>query len=152
MIVICFFLKFGCLKEKVKFDNIPKTNQEYITVTYVCIRVVDRYRFLSSRQDSVVKTLDNIYFEILKKGFPGIWENIDKNVAYPYEYFNSIHDSQKPVNKFKNEDFFGKIKNVCPSDEGTGRTKGIIRIFFIKNEELTNFYIKNDVILSSDFF
>ena len=31
-----------------KFDNIPKTNQEDISVTYGCIRFIDNYRFLSS--------------------------------------------------------------------------------------------------------
>ena len=43
--------------DKVKFDNIPKTNEEYISLTYGCFRVIDSYRFLSSRLDSLVKTL-----------------------------------------------------------------------------------------------
>ena len=43
--------------DKVKFDIIPKTIEEYISVTYGCIRFIDSYRFLSSSLDSVVKTL-----------------------------------------------------------------------------------------------
>ena len=43
--------------DNVKFDIIPKTNEEYISVTYGCIRFIDSYRFLSSRLDSLVKTL-----------------------------------------------------------------------------------------------
>ena len=43
--------------DKLKFDIIPKTNGEYISVTYGCIRFIDSYRFLSSGLDSVVKTL-----------------------------------------------------------------------------------------------
>ena len=44
-----FFKKLAVKKnEKMKFDIIPKTNEEYISVTYVCIRFLDRYRFLSN--------------------------------------------------------------------------------------------------------
>ena len=43
--------------DKVYFDIIPKTNEEYISVTYGCIRFIDSYRFLSSGLDSLVKTL-----------------------------------------------------------------------------------------------
>ena len=46
--------------DKVKFDIVPKTNEEYISVTYGCIRFRDSYRFLSSSLDSLVKTsVDN---------------------------------------------------------------------------------------------
>ena len=44
-------------KDKVDFEIIPKTNEDYITVTYGCIRFFDNYRFLSSSLDSLVKTL-----------------------------------------------------------------------------------------------
>ena len=44
-------------KDKVDFEVIPKTNEEYISVTYGCIRFIDSYRFLSSSLDSLVKTL-----------------------------------------------------------------------------------------------
>ena len=43
--------------DKVKFDIIPKTIEEYISVTYGCIRFIDSCRFLSSSLDSLVKTL-----------------------------------------------------------------------------------------------
>ena len=43
--------------DKVKFDIIPKTSKEYISVTNGCIRFIDSYRFLSSSLDSLVKTL-----------------------------------------------------------------------------------------------
>ena len=44
-------------KDKVDFEIIPKTNEEYISVTYGCIRFIDSYRFLSSGLDSLVKTI-----------------------------------------------------------------------------------------------
>ena len=43
--------------DKVKLDNVPKTNEEYISVTYGCIRLVDSHRLLSSSLDSLVETL-----------------------------------------------------------------------------------------------
>ena len=53
-----FFKKLVDKKnDKVCFDIIPKTNEEYIFVTYGCIRFIDSYRFLSSGLDSLVKTL-----------------------------------------------------------------------------------------------
>ena len=56
-----FFKKLVDKKNnKVKFDIIPKTNEEYISVTYGCIRFIDSYRFISSGLDSLVKTfVDN---------------------------------------------------------------------------------------------
>ena len=57
-------------KDKVDFEIIPKTNEEYISVTYGCNRFIDSYRFLSSGLDSLVKTLvdnSNRTLENLKK-------------------------------------------------------------------------------------
>ena len=53
------FLKtlVGKKNEKVEFEIIPKTNEEYTSVTYGCIRFIDSYRFRSSSLDSLVKTL-----------------------------------------------------------------------------------------------
>ena len=197
-------------KDKVDFDIIPKTNEEYISVTYGCIRFIDSYRFLSSGLDSLVKTLvdnshktlgdlkkeivDNDYIlnivtdigeynrtikdlkkdysdkineleeallnymgendlKILKTGFPDMWKYLTKKLAYPYEYFNTIDDYQKPVDNLKKEDFFSKLKNKCPDDEEIERTKEIIRKFNIKNgEELTEIYLKSDVFLLACVF
>ena len=74
-------------------------------------------------------------------------------MAYPYEFFNCIEDYQKPVNKLKKEDFFCKLKNKCPDDEETERTKEIIKIFDIENEEeLTEIYLKSDLLLLACVF
>ena len=56
--------------DKVKIDIIPKTNEEYISVTNGCQRFIDSYRLSSISLDSLVKTLvDNSRktFKILKK-------------------------------------------------------------------------------------
>ena len=149
-----FFKKLVDKKnDKVKFDIIPETNEEYISVTYGCIRFKDSYRFLSSILDSLVKNLDNDDFVILKKEFLDNWQYLDKKLAYPYEYFNSNDDYNKTVYNLKKENFFSKLKNKCPDDEEIQRTKEIIETFDIKSgEELTKLYLKSDVVLLADVF
>ena len=79
-----FFKKLVDKKnDNVKFDIIPKTNEEYISVTYGCIRFIDSYRYLSSNLDSLVKNLDNDNFVILKKDFPDKWQYLNKKVSLP---------------------------------------------------------------------
>ena len=39
-------------KDKVEFEIVPKTKEEYISVTYGCIKFIDSYRFLSSSLNS----------------------------------------------------------------------------------------------------
>ena len=205
-----FFKKLVDKKnDKVKFDIIPKTNEEYISLTYACTRFLDSYRFSSSRLDSLVKTLvdnrnktlkdlkeeivDNderldIVNEILeedktikdlkrdypdkiknleealldymgendpkflKTEIPDKWKYLTKKLVYPYEYFNSIDDYQKPVGNLKREDFFSKLKKI-PDDEEIERTMDIIERFNIKNrEELTEIYLKSDVLLLACVF
>ena len=92
-------------------------------------------------------------FNILKKQFPDKWQYLNKKVAYPYRYFNSIDDYKKPVNNLKKEDFYSKLKNDFPDDEEIERTKEIIKLLNIKDgEELTKLYCKSDVILLADVF
>ena len=194
-----------------KFDIIPKTNENNISVAYGCIRFVDSYRFLSSSLDSLVGTLvdknhktpknlkrkeivdndeimnffneigvKNRTIEDLKKDYPkeikkleevllnyieendlkllkteflDKWKYLLKKSAYPYEYFKSIDDYQKPVDNLKKEDFFSKLKNDYPSDKEKERRKEIIKRFNIKNgEELTEIYLKSDVFLLTCVF
>ena len=52
--------------DKAKFDIMPKTNEEYVSVTYGYIRFIDSYRFLSSSLDSLVKMLVDISHKTLK--------------------------------------------------------------------------------------
>ena len=67
MIIMFFKTLVEKKNDKVKFDIIPKTNEEYISVTYGCIRVIDSYRFLSNSLDSLVKTLVDNSHKTIKK-------------------------------------------------------------------------------------
>ena len=194
-------------KDKVKFKFIPKTNEEYISVKYGCIRFIDSSGFFSSSLGSLVKTLvDNSHktlkdfeeiivdndeilnivneikilitedkykndsikglkkdypdkineieevlfdymgvkdLKMLKTGFPDKWKYLTEKLAYPYEYFNSIEDYQKPVDNLKKEYFSSRLQNKCPDDEEIERTEEIIKIFDIKNgQELTEINFK----------
>ena len=143
-----FFTRLVDLKkDEVKFKIIPKTNEEYISVKYGCIRFIDSYRFLSESLDKLVKNLDEDDFKILMKEVPDKWQYLNKKLAYSYEYFNSIDDYKKPVDKLEKEDFFSKLKNDYPDDDEIERTKEVIKLFNIKDgEELPKLYCKSDVI------
>ena len=97
-----FFKRSVDLKNyKVKFKIIPKTNENYISVNYGCIRFIDSNRILSERLDKLVKNLDEDDFNFLKKEFPDKWHKLHKKIAYPYQFFNNIDDYQKTVNNLK---------------------------------------------------
>ena len=102
-----FFKKLVDKKnDKVKFDIIPKTNEEYKSVTYGCIRFIDSYRFLSSSLDSLVRTLvDNNHKSLinLKK------EIVDNDEIL--EIVNKIVEDDKTIKDLK-KDYPDKIKNL----------------------------------------
>ena len=52
----------------------------------------------------------------------------------------------------RKEIFFSKLKNKCPDGDEIERTKDFIKLFDIKNGELTKLYCKSDVILWADVF
>ena len=61
-------------KDEVKIYNIPKTNEDYNSVTYGFTRCIDSYRFSSMGLDELVRRLDNYGFEILKRKLPDKFE------------------------------------------------------------------------------
>ena len=92
--------------------------------------------------------------KILKTDFPdNRCKYLTKKLAYLYEYFNSLHDYQKPVDNLKKEDLFSKLKNDYPSDEEIKITKEIIKLFKTKTGDyLTQWYLKSDVLLLACLF
>ena len=67
--------------DEVKIDLIPKTNEEYISVTYGCVRFNASYRFLSMSLDGLVKNLNEDDFNFLKKEFSDKRKELNKKLA-----------------------------------------------------------------------
>ena len=92
--------------DKVKFDIIPKTNEEYISLTYGCIRFIDSFRFQSSSLDSIVETLVDISKKTLKNLKSEIVDNDELlNIV------NEIVEEDKTIKDLK-KDYPDKIKNL----------------------------------------
>ena len=121
----------------------------------------DSIKYLKKDYPDKIKELEEALLDymgendlkILRTGFPDKWKYLTKKLAYPYEFCNCIEDYQKSVDNLKKEDFFSNLKNKCPDDEEIERTKEIIKIFNTKiGEELTEIYIKSDVLLPACVF
>ena len=52
-----FFKKLVEKNDKAKFDIIPRSKEKFISITYICIRLIDYYRFLPSSLYKSVETL-----------------------------------------------------------------------------------------------
>ena len=93
-----FFNKLVDKKEdKVDFEITPKTNEEYISVTYGCIRFEDVYRFPSSSLDSLVKTLvDNSHKTL---------NDFEEQIVDNDEILNIVNEIRMLIteNKYKND-------------------------------------------------
>ena len=84
-------------KDKVEFEIIPKTNEEYISLTYGCIRFIDSYRFLSKGLDSLVRTLVDKSHKTLK--------DLEEEIVDNDEKINIVHEIKILVkgDKFEND-------------------------------------------------
>ena len=57
MILLFFRDLIDSKTEKIKLDVVLRTNEEYLSVTFGCMRFLDSFRFLSVSLDKLVKTL-----------------------------------------------------------------------------------------------
>ena len=57
-------------------------------------------------EEASIEYMGESDLKIPKTETPAIWKNLAKQSAYPYEYFNSIDDYQKPVENLKKKVFF----------------------------------------------
>ena len=94
-------------KEKVDFDIIPKTNEEYISVTYGCIRFIDSYRFLSSGLDKLVS---NLVVNSNKK-LKDLKEEIADNNDEMLNIVNKIEEEDRTIKDLK-KDYPEENKNL----------------------------------------
>ena len=127
---------------------IPKSIENYVSIQVGCLRFLDSYRFLSSKLDKLVKSLDS--FPIMdENGFKD--KVFKKKLAYPYEYLN-LDNFQEPLNLTK-EDYWSTLTQSYPSDDDIKRTQELIDKNKIKNgREITMLYLKVDVLQLADVF
>ena len=92
--------------DKLKIDIIPKIDEEYISVTYGCIRFIDSYRFSSSSLDSLVQILVDISNKTLKD----LKEEINDNDQI-LSIVNEIIEDDETIKDLK-KDYPDKIKNL----------------------------------------
>ena len=127
---------------------ISKSLENYVSVQVGCLRFLDSYRFLSSKLDKLVKSLDN--FPIMK--LEGMSDDLfKKKLSYPYEYLN-LDNFQEPLNLTKG-DYWSTLTQSYPSDDDIKRTQELIDKNNIKNgQELTMLYLKMNVLQLADVF
>ena len=61
---------------------------------------------INNLEEALLDYMGENNLKILETEFPNKWIFLIKKLAYPYEYFDSIDDYQKPVDNLKKEDFF----------------------------------------------
>ena len=84
--------------DEVKFNIIPETTEESISVTYGCIRFIDSYSFLSSSLDSLVEILvDNSHKTL--KNFKEEFVDIDEILTF----VNGVVEEAKTIRDFKKQ-------------------------------------------------
>ncbi len=145
-----FFKELFDNKGETKIKVLPKTDENYIAVDFGCLRFLDSLRFLSSSLDQLVKGLDET--PILKEYFTE-FNLLNKKLAYPYEKYKSPEEFMESARELKDEDFYTTLKQGTPDKKEIKRTMDIINHFSIQNgKQLTELYLKTDVLLLADVF
>ena len=141
--------------DKIKLSVIPRTNEEYMSVNYSCVKFLDSMRFQQDSLEKLTESFNDQDYIHLKRHFPNHWMLLKKKLVNPYEFYKTLEDYEKTIEellKSGKEAYFSKTKNKIPDQEEIDRTNEIIK-FFIKNgRELTKLYNKADVILLADMF
>ena len=90
-----FFRKLVEKPRVQKLKKIPKTKEEYISVTFGCIRFIDSYKFLQSSLNLLMKSLQKNDLKKLEK----IFLEEKQLLAYPYDNFKFSDDYETPIHK-----------------------------------------------------
>ena len=142
--------------DKKNLSVIARNSEEYMSVNYGCIKFLDSMRFQTDSLEKLTESLKDDDYIHLKKHFPNHWMLLKNKLAYPYEFYKTLEDYERPIDellKSGKEPYFSKTKNKIPDQKEIDRTNEIIRLFNIKNgRELTELYNKADVIPLADVF
>ena len=128
-----------------ELENIIDKNKRNKSISTLKKKYPDK---INELEEAFLDYIGEKDLKLLKTEFPDKWRYLTKKLAYPYEYFNSIEDYNKPVDNLEIKDFFSKLKNKCPDDKEIDRTREIIKKFNIKDgKELTELYCKSVVLI-----
>ena len=73
-------------KDKIKLSVTPRTNEEYMSVNYGCVKFLDSMRFQHDSVEKLTESLNDQGYIHLKQKFPNHWMILRKKLAYPFEY------------------------------------------------------------------
>ena len=127
-----------------------------MSVNYGCVKFLDSMRFQQDSLEKLTESLKDDDYIHLKRHFPNHWMLFKNKLAYPYEFYKTLEDYEKPIDeliKSGKKAYFSETKNKIPDQEEIDRTNEIIKLFNIKNgRELRELYNKADVLLLADIF
>ena len=72
--------------DKIRLSVIPRTNEEYMSVNYGCIKFLDSMRFQHDSVEKLTESLNDQGYIHLEQKVPNHWMILRKKLAYPYEY------------------------------------------------------------------
>ena len=122
--------------EKKNLSVIPRNSEEYMSVIYGCIKFLDSMRFQTDSLEKLTESLKEDDYIHFKKHFPNHWMLLKNKLAYPYEFYKTLEDYEKPIEQLINaskEAYFSKTENTIPVQDEIDRTNEIIKLFNIKN-------------------
>ena len=83
--------------DKNDLSVVAKTNEEYMSVNYGCIKFLDSMRFQPASMESLTESLKDEDYIHLKRNFPNHWMLLKKKLAYPYEFYKTLDDYELPI-------------------------------------------------------
>ena len=132
---------------KLPINIIPKSMENYVSVQVGCLRFLDSYRFLSSSLQKLITSLND--FPYMQN--EGLTDDLFKEkLAYPYEKFN-LNNLLEPLNLTK-EDYWSTLNQSYPCEDDIKRTQQLIDTYITTAQELTELYLKMDVLQLTDVF
>ena len=84
-----------------------------MAVNYGCIKFLNSMRFQPDSLEKLTESLKDYDYIHLKKHFPNHWMLFKNKLAYPYEFYKTLEDYERPIEdllKAGNETYHRKTK------------------------------------------
>jgi len=134
-----------------KLKIIAKNSEEYITLSYGCLKFVDSYRIVQSSLDGCTKSMVTSDFKILAKHFPNDVDLLKEKGIFPYDYMDNYEKyNEKEFPDYSK--FYSVLNNKNILESEYERGKNIYNSFCKTLGEYNDLYLKTDVLLLADVF